>query len=97
MEAVGVETNGFQYSGTLLLPLRELWESDPKLPQDKPGEDRTKNPAESAENVVVQRRLRRHEENGLHGDTVGVVFGHRVPPCNFLSLNEAEATCLRLG
>ena len=81
--------------------LRKLRESDPKLAEDEPREDRTKDSAESAENVTVLL-LRRHEvDRGLNRVVAcGVVFGHESLLVVFevcLSLNEAGQLCLRLG
>ena len=61
----------------LLSQLRDFRESDPKLAEDEASEDRTKDPSESAENVIVLL-LRRYEvDRGLNRVVVcGVVFGH---------------------
>ena len=61
----------------LPLQLRKFRETDPKLAEDKPRENRTKDPAESTENVIVLLQRRHKVDRGLNGVAVVVlVVGH---------------------
>ena len=80
------------------LPLRETWKSDSELTEDEAGQYGTEKASESAEYVVVQRRLRGNEVNGLCGNVGGVVLGHGVPPVEFeFVLDVTAARCCRHG
>ena len=75
-------------SYTLSFPsqLRQFREADAAtdLAEDEPGEDAESDVAESVEDAaVILLRLGLHDVDGLSGNVVGVVFGHRVPPCRF--------------